>query len=220
MDKNRDMETPEIMDDMSEDLERTIRTDRPLRRQRDQGMDPQKKAIIFGGAGAVILIVLLAVFFGAGDKDASKELNTIKSRLDALEKRLSKLESSEQKVSTLENQVKGFQTTLTKMESSNRSLREQVERSAQKLEDQIKKTAPPPPPPAPAAKPQAQSPAPQKKAGAGADKILHEVTPKETLFSIAKKYNLTVDELRGLNNLSTTDNIQPGQKLLVKSSSQ
>jgi LysM repeat protein len=44
--------------------------------------------------------------------------------------------------------------------------------------------------------------------------------PKETLFSIAKKYNLTIDELRRMNNLSKTDSIQPGQKLLVKSSAQ
>ncbi|MEW6664255.1 MAG: LysM domain-containing protein [Thermodesulfobacteriota bacterium] len=219
MDKNRETETPEIMEDMSEDLERTIRTDRPFRRQRDQGMDPQKKAIIFGGAGAVILIVLLAVFFGGGDKGASKDMNTIKSRLDALEKRLSKMETSDQRISTLENQVKGMHTSMAKMESSNRSLREHMDRTAQRLEDQIKKTSAPAVP-APAAKPQAQAPGSPKKAAAGTDKILHEVMPKETLFSIAKKYNLTVDELRRLNNLSKTDSIQPGQKLLVKSSSQ
>lgn len=219
MDRNREMETPEIMDDMSDDLEHTIRTERPFRRQKDQGMDPQKKAIIFGGAGAVILIVLLAVFFGGGDKGASKEMNTVKSRLDALEKRLSKMESHDQKVSGLENQVKGIQGSLTKMESSNRSLREHVDRTAQKMEDQVKKAAPPQDP-SPAAKPQAKGSAPQKKAGAGAEKILHEVTPKETLFSIAKKYNLTIDELRRMNNLSKTDSIQPGQKLLVKSSAQ
>lgn len=220
MDRNKEMETPEIMEDMAEDLERTIRTERPLRRQRDQGMDPQKKAILFGGAGAVILIILLAVFFGGGDKGASKEMTTVKSRLDALEKRLSKMESSEQKVSALENQIKGFQSALAKAETANRSLRDQVDKTVQRLEDQAKKAAPPPPPPAAAAKPQAQPPAAQKKAAGSAEKIMHEVMPKETLFSIAKKYNLTIDELRRMNNLSKTDNIQPGQKLLVKSSAQ
>ncbi|MBN2123177.1 MAG: LysM peptidoglycan-binding domain-containing protein [Deltaproteobacteria bacterium] len=219
MDKNREMETPEIMDDMSDELERTVRTERPFRRQKDQGMDPQKKAIIFGGTGAVILIVLLAVFFGGADKGASKEMNTVKARLDALEKRLAKSASSDQKVSGLESQIKGIQGSLAKLESSNRSLREHVDRTAQKMEDQIKKAAALPLP-ASGAKPQAQAEATRKKAPDGSQKILHEVMPKETLFGIAKKYNLTIGELRRMNNLSKTDTIQPGQKLLVKSSTQ
>lgn len=42
----------------------------------------------------------------------------------------------------------------------------------------------------------------------------HEVQPGETLYAIAKKYNMTVDELKSLNNL-TDNTLSKGTKLLV-----
>ena len=50
---------------------------------------------------------------------------------------------------------------------------------------------------------------------------LHEeeyyiVKPLNTLFSIAKKYGMTVQELKDLNHISDTENLQVGQKLKVK----
>jgi LysM repeat protein len=40
----------------------------------------------------------------------------------------------------------------------------------------------------------------------------HKVEPGESLFSISKKYNISVDNLKKLNQI-TNNNIQPGQKL-------
>jgi LysM repeat protein len=40
----------------------------------------------------------------------------------------------------------------------------------------------------------------------------------ETLFGISKKYGITVDELRRLNNLKSNQSIGAGQKLIVSSS--
>lgn len=45
-------------------------------------------------------------------------------------------------------------------------------------------------------------------------KKTHEVQPKEGLYFIAKKYQVTVQQLREWNNL-TTDNLQIGQQLIV-----
>lgn len=45
-------------------------------------------------------------------------------------------------------------------------------------------------------------------------KSLHEVLAKEGLYSIAKKYNVTVDEIREWNNLSSND-IKSGQQLII-----
>lgn len=42
----------------------------------------------------------------------------------------------------------------------------------------------------------------------------HEVQPKEGLYAIARKYNVTVQELRDWNNLST-DDLKIGQKLII-----
>jgi LysM repeat protein len=48
-----------------------------------------------------------------------------------------------------------------------------------------------------------------------ADAIVHEVAPKETLYSISKKYNVTVDEIKQWNNLS--DNaLSVGQQLSIR----
>ena len=43
----------------------------------------------------------------------------------------------------------------------------------------------------------------------------HKVKPKETLYSIARRYGISADEVYRLNNLKPTQNIRPGQKLLV-----
>jgi LysM repeat protein len=43
----------------------------------------------------------------------------------------------------------------------------------------------------------------------------HVVERGESLPAIAKKYGLTVDELRNLNKMTSHQHVQPGQKLLV-----
>ncbi len=49
--------------------------------------------------------------------------------------------------------------------------------------------------------------------------IYHEVQPNEALWSIALAYDITVDELKKINRLTTND-IFIGQKLLIKSAKQ
>lgn len=45
--------------------------------------------------------------------------------------------------------------------------------------------------------------------------VIHVVAPKETLFSIAKAYNISIDELKQWNSL-TSNAISVGQELMVK----
>ena len=42
------------------------------------------------------------------------------------------------------------------------------------------------------------------------------VEKQDTLYSISKKYNTTIDQLRKLNKLSKGATIYPGDKLLVR----
>jgi len=44
----------------------------------------------------------------------------------------------------------------------------------------------------------------------------HRVNPGETLYRISLKYNLTIDDLRRLNNLGENDSIRTGQRLIVE----
>ena len=50
-------------------------------------------------------------------------------------------------------------------------------------------------------------------------KQYHKVIRGDTLYSISRKYGLSVEEIRRLNNLSINKPIQPGQKLMVTSDS-
>ena len=47
------------------------------------------------------------------------------------------------------------------------------------------------------------------------DGIVHKVAAKETLFSIARQYNVTVDEIKAWNNLTETS-LALGQEILIK----
>ena len=44
----------------------------------------------------------------------------------------------------------------------------------------------------------------------------HEVRPRDTLYSIAQRYSLSVDALCRLNNMTPRQVIHPGQELLVE----
>jgi flagellum-specific peptidoglycan hydrolase FlgJ len=57
---------------------------------------------------------------------------------------------------------------------------------------------------------------PTKKRAKSSDQITHEVVKGDTLYSLSKRYNLTVQELQKLNGLSD-NSISIGQILIVKS---
>lgn len=46
--------------------------------------------------------------------------------------------------------------------------------------------------------------------------VEHIVQPKETLYSISKKYNVTVDQIQQLNEKSLAHGLQAGQVILIK----
>ena len=46
------------------------------------------------------------------------------------------------------------------------------------------------------------------------DGKVHEVKPKEGLYAISKKYNVSVQNIREWNNLSS-DDLRIGQKLII-----
>jgi len=43
--------------------------------------------------------------------------------------------------------------------------------------------------------------------------MVHEVSAGETLYSISRRYGLTVDQLRAYNNIGQDAAIRPGQRL-------
>jgi LysM repeat protein len=186
-------DTQEIFGEMQEDLARQkadVRHNRNSQNPQSSG-----KSLLLWGVIGIILILLIVLLLRGGDKALTEELSTLKARVDQMEKKISALETTAKKSETLEAQIKGLQQSVLKVESAQRSLAERVDKIAQKAE-----------------KPSA-SRAAQKKSTAKTK--VHEVQPGETIFSIAKKYNLSTDQLLKLNNMTKTDTIQTGQKLVV-----
>ena len=60
------------------------------------------------------------------------------------------------------------------------------------------------------------APAPQKEPEPPKAATYHVVARGETLYRIALRYNMTVEELRRLNGLKPDHPILPGQRLLIK----
>jgi LysM repeat protein len=186
-------DTQEIFGEMQEDLARTKSN---VRRNRNpQDSDSSGKALLLWGFIGIILILLIVLLFRGGDKAVTADLNALKTRVEQMEKRASPLEAAAKKMDAVDGQIKGLQQSVSRIEGSQRSLAERIDKLAQKAE-----------------KPSAPQAA-QKKPSAQAK--LHEVQPGETIFSIAKKYNLSAEQFLKLNNMTKKDTLQAGQKVVV-----
>ena len=149
----------------------------------------------------IILLTVFSLFFGCSQRDYSNEIKLIKDRLEQLEKRMAEYEQH--------NEVKELKTQFDKdkdaLEEELRKIEEKYEKKSEKVE-----TA--------KAQPQVKPDSPQKPKLA-AKKQYHTVSRGETLYSISRKYKVSVSELCRLNNLKQTQHVQAGQKLLISNGS-
>lgn len=187
-------DTREIFEDMADDLAKNRKNDPPFRRQKDAyPSGPSGRPGLLLGLGAVILILLIVLLLRGSSK---QDLTPIQNRLDRLETAAALVEGYGKRIEILENQMKSLQQSQSKLESSGKSTAERLDKLSRQME-----------------KPAAQTP-PQKESVQAKAKV-HEVRPGDTLYGIAGKYGITLDQLLRLNNLKKNAAIQPGQKLLV-----
>ena len=117
-----------------------------------------------------------------------------------------KVTALEQKIAGLEQQLAELQGKIT-TSGQDPALLQRVNTLAQKVESLEKQKQP-------TAESKAKSSPPSKPA-VSTEKRYHTVQKGETLSRISKRYGITVEELRKLNNLSRDKSIQTGQKLLI-----
>jgi len=173
----------------------------------------QKKPLILGGIGVLLLIVLIALFFGGGETLSKKDFATFEARLDQFEDRITRFEGVEMRLASLERKEQELEKSLAEVEKSKRVLTQQYTTLNQRFDTLQKgKTVVP-------AKSKALI-APKKKPTTLGKKRFHEVRSGDTLYRIANKYGISVKELCRLNNIGQNAIIQPGQKLVVSSGSQ
>jgi LysM repeat protein len=143
----------------------------------------------------ILLAGILFAFISACGRQPSQDLlNQMNTRLEQLEKKIILLDDKDVQLTEFANDAKA---TSIKLEEKIAELTQQLEKLAAR-------------PSAPAAGKPAPSPA-----DVSPGKKHHVVARGETLYSIARRYGRSVDELRQLNNLSQNQTIQAGQKLVV-----
>lgn len=168
----------------------------------------KRRTLIFGGVGILLLIVLTVLFFRGGSELTTKDLAALQVRVDLLEKRLTRLEQAEMKLAKLEKQGKGLQQFVRDVKRSGEFLGLRLDKLTQKIDVLENSLASVP----------ARSKAPyavQRRPLSLGKRRTYEVRSGDTLYKIAQKYGISVEELCRLNEISPDQIIYPGQKLLV-----
>jgi anti-anti-sigma factor len=165
-----------------------------------------RKPLALAGAAVLVLVLLLLYFLGQGEKKGPEvDLQPLLKRIGLLEERMAKLESKGKEAPQIQE----------KLDSLTRNLNERLSHLEKDI-NQIKEDAASGKKKAELSQPAAPAPAPLPRSPAkpGGTRV-HTVAPGENLFRIALRYNLSVDELRRLNNLRPDQSLQVGQKLNV-----
>jgi LysM repeat protein len=195
-----DKEDQKIMEGMAD---KTLRRRRP-----SSAFKPPDRSPLILGLSVLILIAVLGLFFRGGNQVSPENLNAISAQLDRLQERLTQLQGPEQEAAHLESQVKGLHQSLSELEKTSRSVEERIGELSQNIERLQQKIAAPP---ALTTLPRAAPKMPAHRAKAR----YHEVRRGDTLYRIAKRYGMSVDDLKRLNHFTKDQVIQPGQKILI-----
>ncbi len=156
-----------------------------------QGKEPYMKKCLGMFYSILLVVIFVGGFSGCSDEKISKDVSSINSRLEKIEDRLASIEKSAKRVGLLEVEFRKLQQS---MEAWERAITARL------------------------------SPVSKKKAGSrtkgmatrkkGKQKY-YIVAKGDSLFRIAQKHDMTVDQLCGLNKITTKTVLHPGVKLLV-----
>ena len=174
-----------------------------------------KRNIIYGTISILIFSLLFyAIRVNNGDKIDSRQIAVFESRLKTLESQLNILQEVTASNRNLEEQLHSIQNELADLKNNfatvtrNEQLQAQASSSQEKNVD-ISSVA-------------VMKSSESLKTDLGKEKTLppsavyHVVKKGETLYRIALMYRLDINEIRELNNLSSSSSIYPNQKLLVQ----
>jgi LysM repeat protein len=168
-------------------------------------------AVVFAG------VLLLLFFFTLSSSGDSKRIAELEKKVEQLERQLEKFEGVDEKVTRIWEQAKAFETFKTRFDRSEASISLRMDHFAMSLDALQKKTDRAVADVSKVKKAQARQSISKKKATVkpSATGKTHTVAAGDTLYSISKKYKLSVDELKALNRLKTGAVIHVGQTLKV-----
>jgi uncharacterized coiled-coil protein SlyX len=208
MNENLDKEMKRLEKETVDDLRPAHKDEYMRRGKAPRVRQSQRKVLILGGVGALLLIVLFAIFFVYGNEFSTEESSTIQARVKQLEARLSSLEGMEDRIVFLDKQEKELLDYVSETDKSGRYLADRLDVLSEEI-DRLEKRIGSAPAKTETSLTSQRKPFPLTKGH------YHEVRLGDSLYRIAQRYGTSVEELCRLNNIIPDQVIYPGQRLLV-----
>lgn len=165
--------------------------------------------LAFLGVGLVVLLMIFVWFLEKPrSSSAAKRISLLESKIERLEKTIAKINAIDEKLETLENQSQKFMFAVDRLDRFETSISwrmEQVDKKLAALQQAAEGVG---------AKPDVAPPSPVVSRN-DATESTHTVSTGDTLYSISRRYGLTVEELRRANQLPEGATIYEGQKLII-----
>ncbi len=184
---------------------------------------------VWGCGIAFAMIVLLFIFWPKSDEnEAVAKIESLAQKIEMLENRVFILESSFEnaaiKSKSADQPIKVFEERIQQLEASVNQRTEKVNGALQVFMKRLtaleERPVPPPtqvsakPPEKPAAPAKTEKPKPKPAPEKSPEKY-HTVVQGDTLYSIGRKYEISVEKLMEVNGIGQASPIVPGQKLKV-----
>jgi len=176
---------------------------RIVSRRRDPSDDSGNgglRTLLYGGIAALVLLAVVFLLLRGDDVKKPDALLAIHERLDRMEERLDRLEASDPQLDSITEKMGALQKAVDRLERDRPSMQQRIDRIARRVESFGAVSSP------------SQKPA----TGPSGGTRKHTVQKGETLFSIARRYALSLDDLCRLNGIGRDEVIQPGQTLVVQ----
>lgn len=162
---------------------------------------------IIGGVGLVLIVVILIFALAGPSNDVDRQqLQALDERIQELEKRLATIGLIDQALTRIDNNEKELSLIMERVDRFEGTVTTQIDQIIKELGKLHQKTGSTP------ASPVKTKPPVAKSTSEKQEKI-HEVRAGDTLYSISRRYGLTVDQLRTYNDIGKDAAIRPGQKL-------
>jgi len=159
-----------------------------------------KMPLILAGAGLLALIIFLFVVFPK-DRETETQIEEISGQTE------SGILGTEERLARIEERHRAFEQMMVRFEELDKSLSSRMDHIEKVLESLQKKMT------VSGTTVSQPARAPEKKTATTVR--YHHVRGDDTLYRISRKYGLTVEALRRMNNLTPDAIIHPGQKLIV-----
>ena len=170
--------------------------------------------LAIGIVASLTALLMLLVGGGNGDGAVTPQYAALDDRIRQLEARLDKYEAIDEKVTRIWEQAKNyekFEDRFNRSEASTSLRMDHLTMSLEALQKQINEK-----PKKPETTPAASSEKSAEPTKPVARIQYHQVVAGETLYSISRKYDLSVDQLLQINRMDKNSVIVPGQKLIVQ----